>query len=204
VEPSAVAARRTRASLALAVGGALFLMTGVALTVTGAALKLEHQVRLVPLVVLGLVAAVLGLALGASAMVAAVLDQPTEMLSAPARGSWAAAPPRAPLAAAGPPDPGETAPGEALSSFVLPGQPPAAPVPPPEVVPGSPLRPPGRHRAGPVPHAREPMASELLPTELLASEVLAGYSDTGWSIEADDWARPPTEPPQEARHPVRR
>jgi hypothetical protein len=67
VEPSAVAARRTRASLALAVVGAIVLMAGVALVLSGEALKLEHQARPPSLLGPGLVLAFLGLALGASA-----------------------------------------------------------------------------------------------------------------------------------------
>jgi hypothetical protein len=191
VEPSAVAAPRTRASLALAVGGALFLMTGVALALIGAALRLEHQIHAVPMAVLGLILAVLGLALGASATVAALLDAPTGILPASVPGTWAAGPPAAAQAAAGPAPRGETVPGKVLSSFVLPGQfawpdqPPAAPAARPEVVPGAPLRPPGRHGSAPVPSAREPLAGESLAREVRASEVLAGYSDAGWSIEAE-------------------
>jgi hypothetical protein len=185
VEPSAVAPRRTRASLALAAGGALVLMAGVACVATGAALRLEHQVHSVPLVVPGLVLTVLGLALGASAAVTILLDAPTGMPPAPpyagsrtgsragghpfAAGPFAAGP-----APAEPEVRGVTVAGEVLSSFVLPDRPPPAPVTPTEVVPGAPLAPPGRPRTaplGPVPSAREPLAGEV-----------PGYSDAGWDI----------------------
>jgi hypothetical protein len=185
VEPSAVAPRRTRASLALAAGGALVLMAGVACVATGAALRVEHQVHSVPLVVPGLVLTVLGLALGASAAVTILLDAPTGMPPAPpyagsrtgsragghpfAAGPFAAGP-----APAEPEVRGVTVAGEVLSSFVLPDRPPPAPVTPTEVVPGAPLAPPGRPRTaplGPVPSAREPLAGEV-----------PGYSDAGWDI----------------------
>jgi hypothetical protein len=187
VEPSAVAAPRTRAPLALAVGGALFLMTGVALALIGAALRLQHQIHAMPVAVLGLILAVVGLALGASATVTALLDAPTGILPASVPGAWAAAA----QAAAGPAPRGEPVPGKVLSSFVLPvyvarpDQPWAAPAVRPEVVPGAPLRPPGRPGPAPVPSAREPLASEGLAREVRASEVRAGYSDAGWSLEAD-------------------
>jgi hypothetical protein len=214
VEPSAVAARRTRASLALAVGGALFLMSGIALTLIAAALRLEQQVPPVPLVTPGLTLAILGVALGAAAMVTILLDAPTRMPlsfpeSRPAEPSaaepsaaepaaaQAAAGPAAAQAAAGPAWPGETVRGEVLSSDVLPQRPPAAPVTRPEVVPGAPLSPPGRPGPGPVPSAREPMASEVL-----AGEVLAGYSDAGWKIEAAE-PGPQAGPPHGSHDPAR-
>jgi hypothetical protein len=190
VEPSAVAPRRTRAALALAAGGALVLMTGVACLATGAALRLEHQVHSVPLLAAGVVLAVLGLALGASAAVTILLDAPTRMPPAPPfAGSRAGGQPFAGPAAAGsgpaePGVPGATVAGEVLSSFVLPGRPPPGPVTPTEVVPGAPLAPPGRPRTaplgparpeaaapGPVPSAREPRADEA-----------PGYSDAGWDV----------------------
>jgi hypothetical protein len=200
VEPSAVAPRRTRASLALAAGGALVLMAGVACVATGAALRLEHQVHSVPLVVPGLVLTVLGLALGASAAVTVLLDAPTGTPPAPpyggsragghpfAAGPFAAGPAAGP-APAEPEVRGATVAGEVLSSFVLPGRPPPAPVTPTEVVPGAPLAPPGRPRTAPLgPAPSAPVQPEGVPArpvpsarEPLAGEV-PGYSDAGWDI----------------------
>jgi hypothetical protein len=163
VEPSAVAARRTRASLALAVGGAIVLMAGVALILTGEAMKLEHPVHPRPLILPGLILVVLGFALGISAAVTILLDAPTRLPSAPpAAEPPAAEPPVAERAPGDPPsadpasgDPAryaEVVPGEVLSSFRLPdsrypdGRPntPPGPPAPTEVVPGTALSPPGR------------------------------------------------------------
>jgi hypothetical protein len=175
VGPSGVAARRTRASLALAVIGAILLMTGAALVLTGEAVKLEHHAHPASLIGPGLVLAFLGLALGASAAVTILLDAPTRMPAAAAAPDDRSAfgPPRADESAFGPPpaDPvvrGEVVAGEVLSSNRLPG-----PVPPAttwtEVVPGAALSPPGRTGHGPpfagpapgeVPGAREPVTGE--------------------------------------------
>jgi hypothetical protein len=202
VEPSAVAARRMRASLALAVVGAIVLMTGVALVLTGEAIKLEHHAHPPSLIGPGLVLAFLGLALGASAAVTILLDAPTRL---PAPHPLAAAAPDDRSAfgppPAGPAVHGEIVAGEVLSSARLPD-----PVPPAaawtEVVPGAALSPPGRTGpafAGPpppeVPGAREPVTGEV-----------PGYSDAGWGAGTDSqtWPDPPPEPPQEIHHPVRR
>jgi hypothetical protein len=162
VEPSAVAARRTRASLALAAGGAIVLMAGVALLLTGEAVKLGHPARLPPLIVPGLILVVLGFALGASAAVTILLDVPSRLPFPPpgadVPGDRAGAGP----APGGPARPGETVPGEVLSSFRLPDRPgglvpgPARPAAPTEIVPGAALSP-------PVPAAREPLAGEAPP-----------------------------------------
>jgi hypothetical protein len=159
VEPSAVAARRTRTSLALAVGGAIVLMAGVALILTGEAMKLEHPVHPRPLIVPGLIFVVLGFALGVSAIVTILLDAPTRLPSAP---------PVAEHAPGDPPSPGqvpdapasfaEVVPGEVLSSFRLPdpvspgggpGPAPPGPAASTEVVPGAALPPPGRAQTPP-------------------------------------------------------
>jgi hypothetical protein len=162
VEPSAVAARRTRASLALAAGGAIVLMAGVALLLTGEAMKLGHPARLPPLIVPGLILVILGFALGASAAVTILLDVPSRLPYPPpgadVPGDRAGAGP----APGGPARPGETVPGEVLSSFRLPDRPgglvpgPARPAAPTEIVPGAALAP-------PVPAAREPLAGEAPP-----------------------------------------
>jgi hypothetical protein len=145
VEPSAVAARRTRATLALAVVGAIVLMTGVALVLAGEAMKLEHPVRPPSLIVPGLILAFLGLALGASAAVTILLDAPTRL---PAAHPFAAPGPDD-RSAFGPPPAapaghGEIVPGEVLSSSRLPGPVVRGPAARTEVVPGAPLPPPGQ------------------------------------------------------------
>jgi hypothetical protein len=209
VEPSAVAARRTRASLALAVAGAIVLMTGAALVLSGEAIKLEHQAHPPPLIVPGLILAVLGLALGASAAVTILLDAPTRL---PAAHPLTAAAPDDPSAFGPPPADravhGEIVAGEVLSSSRLPDPEPPAAAAWTEVVPGAALSPPGpAGRAargpptpgpaapGPVPGAREPMAGEV-----------PGYSDAGWGAGTDSQTGPdpPAEPPREIHHPVRR
>ena len=181
-----------RVSLALAAGGTLFLMSGIVLMLTSAALRLEHQAHPVPLVAPGAALAVVGLALGASALVTTLLDVPSRMPPVPGSGGAgrAAAPAR-------PVPYGRTVLGEVLFSFVLPGQRTASPVAPPEVVPGVPLVPPGRPAAVPVPAARAP-----LPAEMLASEVLAGYSDGGWGLDAASADGPSAQPPAEEGAPL--
>jgi hypothetical protein len=176
VEPSAVAARRTRASLALAVGGAIVLMAGVALILTGEAMKLEHPAHSRPLILPGLILVVLGFALGMSAAVTILLDAPTRLPSAApaaerpaAEHTFAERPfaehapgdlPPADPAPGGPARYAEVVPGEVLSSFRLPESPyqggrpgtaPPGPAAPTEVVPGAALSPPGH--AGRVPAA---------------------------------------------------
>jgi hypothetical protein len=232
VEPSAVAARRTRASLALAVVGAIVLMAGVALVLSGEAVKLEHQAHPPSLIGPGLVLAFLGLALGASAAVTILLDAPTRLPAAhphplaPAApyGPSAFGPPPGDRSAFGPPpaDPvvhGEVVAGEVLSSDRLSGPVPPAAAAWTEVVPGAALSPPGRTGpafAGPPPGEAPaapgqagpgPAAPDLVPgaREPVAGEV-PGYSDAGWGAGADGqtWPDPPPEPPQEIHHPVRR
>jgi hypothetical protein len=177
VEPSAVAARRTRASLALAVAGAIVLMAGVALVLSGEAIKLEHQARPPSLIGPGLVLAFLGLALGASAAVTILLDAPARL------------PVAHPLAPAAPGDPSAAA----AWTEVVPG---AVLSPPGRVGPAftGPATP-GPAAPGPGPGAREPVAGEV-----------PGYSDAGWGAGTDSrtWPDPPAEPPQEIHHPVRR
>ncbi|HEY2284284.1 MAG TPA: hypothetical protein VGH88_00930, partial [Streptosporangiaceae bacterium] len=163
MEPSAVAARRTRASLALAAGGAIVLMAGVALLLTGEAMKLGHPARLPPLIGPGLILVILGFALGASAAVTILLDVPSRLPVPPAA---AADVPGDPAEAGQPPGepvrPVEIVPGEVLSSFRLPDRPggpvpgPARPAAPTEIVPGAALSP-------PVPAARAPLAGEATP-----------------------------------------
>jgi hypothetical protein len=229
VEPSAVAARRTCASLALAVVGAIVLMAGAALVLTGAAVKLEHRVHPPPLIVPGLILAFVGLALGASAAVTILLDAPTRLPvahpfaePAPDDRSSFGPPPAAPAMY------GEIVPGEVLSSSRLPDPVPPGPAAYTEVVPGAALSPPGRAgpaftgpaAPGPVPGAREPTAGEMpggpWPGGQAASDQPAGgppqpdevpgYSDAGWGAGTDSqtWPDPPAEPPQEIHHPVRR
>jgi hypothetical protein len=204
VEPSAVAARRTRASLALAVVGAIVLMAGAALVLTGAAMRLEHRAHPPPLIVPGLILALLGLALGASAAVTILLDAPTRL---PVAHPFAEPVPDDPSSfgppPAGPVVYGEIVPGEVLSSSRLPDPVPPGPAAYTEVVPGAALSPPGRAgpavtgpaAPGPVPGAREATADEV-----------PGYSDAGWGAGTDSpaWPDPPAEPPQEIHHPVRR
>jgi hypothetical protein len=205
VEPSAVAARRTRASLALAVGGAIVLMAGVALILTGEAMRLEHPVHPRPLIVPGLVLVVLGFALGVSAAVTILLDAPTRLPSAHLSAEHAPGDP--PPAGQAPDDLvryAEAVPGEVLSSFRLPdpaypgGRPEAAPPGPPaptEVVPGAALPPPGRDAQAPpagVPSARAP-AAEMPP---------AGVSPAGVSPAAASAAGVPPAGVPAAREPL--
>lgn len=108
MEPSAVAARRTRTSLALSVAGALIVMTGVALIVIGEALKLEHPPRLESLIVPGVALVFAGAALGASAAVTILRDAAGRRPSGPpgprhAPLRRAAGPPRASVPAPAPP-----------------------------------------------------------------------------------------------------
>jgi len=64
VDPSAIATRRTRLSLALTVGGALVLMAGVSMVLIGEVIRLERPAGLPQLVMAGVVLAAAGLALG--------------------------------------------------------------------------------------------------------------------------------------------
>jgi hypothetical protein len=178
VEPSAVAARRTRASLALAVVGAIALMTGVALALAGEGLRLERGAHPPSLIGPGLVLAFLGLVLGASAIVTIVLDAPTRLpathplgAARPAGRSAFGSPP------AGPAAHGEVVAGEVLSSSRLPDPRPPAASGRTEVVPGAALSP---------PRGADP-----------------GYSDAGWGAGAGGtaWPGPPPEPPREIHHP---
>jgi hypothetical protein len=180
VEPSAVAARRTRASLALAVVGAIVLMAGVALVLSGEAIKLEHQARPPSLIGPGLVLAFLGLALGASAVVTILLDAPTRL---PAAGPLTPAAPDD-RSAFGPPraDPvvhGEVVAGEVLSSDRLPGPVPSSAAAWTEVVPGAALSPPGRTGRG----------------QASAGPASAGPASSGPAPASQAFASPPQRPP---------
>jgi hypothetical protein len=192
VEPSAVAARRTRASLALAVGGAIVLMAGVALILTGEAMKLEHPAHPRALILPGLILVVVGFAVGISAAVTILLDASTRLPSAPpAAEPPAAEPPAAERAPGDPPaadpasgDPAryaEVVPGEVLSSFRLPDSPypdghpntPPGPSASTEVVPGAALSPPGRAARVPAgaPSAGGPLDGVPAAREPAAAEV---------------------------------
>ena len=207
-------------------------MAGVALVLSGEAIKLEHQARPPSLIGPGLVLAFLGLALGASAVVTILLDAPTRL---PAARPLTPAAPRDQSAFGPPPaDPvvhGEVVAGEVLSSDRLPGPVPASAAAWTEVVPGAALSPPGRTGRGQAsagPPQRPPPGGVpgapgsgapgsptpgLVPgaREPAAGEV-PGYSDAGWGAGADGetwpdgqaWPDPPPEPPQEIHHPVRR
>jgi hypothetical protein len=196
VEPSAVDARRTRASLALAVVGAIVLMAGVALVLSGEAVKLEHQAHPPSLIGPGLVLAFLGLALGASAAVTILLDAPTRLPAAHPHPLAPAAPddpsgfgpPPGDRSAFGPPpaDPvvhGEVVAGEVLSSDRL-----SDPVPPAaaartEVVPGAALSPPGRTGpafAGPPPGEEPAGPGSAEPGPSGPGSAAPGSAAPGW------------------------
>jgi hypothetical protein len=72
-----------RTSLGLAVGGALILMAGVALVLVGLALRAEHPRRPPALTGSGLVLVILGLAIGAAAAAAILLDPAVHLPSGP-------------------------------------------------------------------------------------------------------------------------
>jgi hypothetical protein len=220
VEPSAVAARRTRASLALAVVGAIVLMAGVALVLSGEAIKLEHQARPPSLIGPGLVLAFLGLALGASAVVTILLDAPTRLpaagpLTPAAPGDRSAfGPPAGDRSAFGPPAGDRSAfgrPAGDRSAFGRPpgdrsafGPPPADPVVHGEVVAGEVLS--SDRLPGPVPSSAAAW-TEVVPGAALsppgrtgrgqasAGPASAGPASSGPAPASQAFASPPQRPP---------
>ncbi|HMG62269.1 MAG TPA: hypothetical protein VK599_04910, partial [Streptosporangiaceae bacterium] len=210
MEPSAVAARRTRASLALAVVGAIVLMAGVALVLSGEAIKLEHQARPPSLIGPGVVLAFLGLALGASAVVTILLDAPTRLpaagpLTPAAPGDPSAfGPPAGDRSAFGPPPGDRSAFGRPAGDRSAFGPPPGDPVVHGEVVAGEVLS--SDRLAGPVPLSAAAW-TEVVPGAALsppgrtsrgqasAGPASAGQASAGQAYAGQASAGPPQRPP---------
>ncbi|MGH3274498.1 MAG: hypothetical protein ACRDNZ_09310 [Streptosporangiaceae bacterium] len=221
MEPSAVTARLTRISLALAVGGAIVLMAGVALVLISEVMRLEHPARLQSLMAPGALLAFLGFALGVSAAIAIFVHEPVQP---PVTRPPAVQPPVAhPLRHREPADQslrGQVVPGEALTppwSPGLLGRVAAGLAIYGEAVPGDAPDDPARHGGG---HDQRGSGHDQRSAEWAGSGwpeyspdgqpvsfgEATGYSDQGWgaAVAGHGESGPPAEPPQEIHHPVRR
>jgi hypothetical protein len=91
VDPSAIATRRTRLSLALTVGGAVIVMVGVSMMLIGEAMRLEQPAGWQQLISVGAVLSGVGLALGLACAVVVLAGPRVQVRAVPPRQSGDAA-----------------------------------------------------------------------------------------------------------------
>jgi hypothetical protein len=208
VDLPATATRRVQLALVLAAGGSMVLMAGFSIVVIGEATALQHPGRAGGLITLGLVLAVIGLALGLAC--AGVTMASTQVRASPVAAVPVTA---AQVTAMRAGTAGETAGhqttglGTAAHETTVPAMTASG-----TELPAAALRRmaqtgpevPGTQSAG-ARHVPEPGADAYLQAAAWP-EFPAQYSDAGWQLEGPDLApagQLPAGPPPEIHHPVR-